>query len=144
MICLFEECINHGIHSIGLLYGAVVCIEVLLLNVSRCKSIIYTIEELPTDSGQKYSDISNIPDIFHIKQKISKNYPAVNSSLILIIFITITTELNVVLLYNFKIIFYDKHFEIITQVKHTTELISFKTQCNDSTFVTVWVPVRRN
>jgi hypothetical protein len=123
---------------------AVVCIEVLLLNVSRCKSIIYTIEVLPTDSGQKYSDTSNIPYIFHIKQNISKNYPAVNSSLILIIFITITTELNVVLLYNFKIIFYDKHFEIITQVKHTTELISFKTQCNDSTFVTVWVPVRRN
>ena len=63
-----------------------------------------------------------------------KNYLAVNSSLIFIIFITIKTELNVVLLYNFKIIFYDKHFEI-TQVKHTTELISFKTQCNDSTFV---------
>jgi hypothetical protein len=29
---------------------------------------------------------------------------------------------------------YGKHFEI-TQVKHTTELISFQTQCNDSTFV---------
>ena len=63
-----------------------------------------------------------------------KIYLAVNSSLILIIFIIIKTELNVVLVYNFKIIFYDKHFEI-TQVKHTTELISFKTQCNDSTFV---------
>jgi hypothetical protein len=60
--------------------------------------------------------------------------PAVNSSLILIIFITIKIQLNVVLLYNFKINFYDKHFEI-TQVKHTTELISFKTQCNDSTFI---------
>ena len=64
----------------------------------------------------------------------SKKYPALNFSLILIIFITIKSELNVVLLYNFKITFYDKHFEI-TQVKHTTELISFKTQCNDSTFV---------
>jgi len=42
-------------------------------------------------------------------------------------------EFHVVLLYNFKIIFYHKHFEI-TQVKHTTELISFQTQCNDSTF----------
>jgi hypothetical protein len=60
--------------------------------------------------------------------------PALNSSLILIIFITIKIELNVVLLYNFKINFYDKHFEI-TQVKHTTELISFKTQCKDSNFV---------
>ena len=44
------------------------------------------------------------------------------------------TEINVVLLYNFKLIFYDKHFEN-TQVQHTTELISFETQCNDSTFV---------
>ena len=38
------------------------------------------------------------------------------------------------LLYNFKIIFYDKHFENI-QAKHTTELISFEIQCFDSTFV---------
>ena len=30
--------------------------------------------------------------------------------------------------------FYDKHFENI-QAKHTTELISFKIQCCDSTFV---------
>ena len=29
---------------------------------------------------------------------------------------------------------YDKHFEN-TQAKRTTELISFKTQCNDSDFV---------
>ena len=44
------------------------------------------------------------------------------------------TEFSVVLLYNFKIIFYDKHFENI-QAKHTTELISFEIQCFDSTFV---------
>jgi hypothetical protein len=42
--------------------------------------------------------------------------------------------LCVVLLYNFKIIFYDKHFENI-QAKHTTELISFEIQCFNSTFV---------
>ena len=35
---------------------------------------------------------------------------------------------------NFKIIFYEKHFEN-TQVKHKTKLNSFQTQCNDSTFV---------
>jgi len=52
----------------------------------------------------------------------------------LIIFITIKTEYNVVLLYTFKIIIYDKHFEI-TQVKPTPELICFETQCNDSTFI---------
>ena len=45
-----------------------------------------------------------------------------------IICISIKTELYVVLLYNFKIIFYDKHFENI-QAKHTTELISFEIQC---------------
>ena len=44
------------------------------------------------------------------------------------------TELYVVLLYNFKIIFYDKHFENI-QAKHTTELISFEIQCFDRIFV---------
>jgi hypothetical protein len=38
------------------------------------------------------------------------------------------------LLYNFKIIFYDKHIENI-QAKHSTELISFEIQCFDSTFV---------
>ena len=43
-------------------------------------------------------------------------------------------EFNVVLHYNFKIIFYDKQFENI-QTKHTTELISFELQCFDSTFV---------
>ena len=37
-------------------------------------------------------------------------YPEVNSHPISIIFISIKTELYVVLLYNFKIIFYDKHF----------------------------------
>jgi hypothetical protein len=31
-------------------------------------------------------------------------------------------------MYNFKIIFYDKHFENI-QAKYTTELISFEIQC---------------
>jgi hypothetical protein len=40
----------------------------------------------------------------------------------------------IVLLYNFKIIFYDKHFENI-QAKHTIKLISFEIQCSDSTFV---------
>jgi hypothetical protein len=45
-----------------------------------------------------------------------------------------TTEFYVDLLYNFKIIFYDKHFENI-QAKHTTELISFEIQCFDRTFV---------
>ena len=44
------------------------------------------------------------------------------------------TEFSVVLLYNFKIIFYDKYFENI-QAKHATELISFEIQCFDSTFV---------
>ena len=38
------------------------------------------------------------------------------------------------LLFNFKIMFYDIYFEN-TQVKHKTELISFETQCNVSTFV---------
>jgi hypothetical protein len=38
------------------------------------------------------------------------------------------TEFSVVLLYNFKIIFYDKYFENI-QAKHATELISFEIQC---------------
>ena len=52
----------------------------------------------------------------------------------MIIFISINLEFNVILLYNFKIIFYEKHFEN-TQVKYTTKLISFQTQCNDSTFV---------
>ena len=45
-----------------------------------------------------------------------------------IIFISIKTELYVDLLYNFKIIFYDKHFENI-QATHSTELISFEIQC---------------
>jgi len=39
----------------------------------------------------------------------------------------------VVLLYNFKIIFYEKRFEN-RQGKHKTKLISFQTQCNVSTF----------
>ena len=52
----------------------------------------------------------------------------------MIIVISIYSEFNVVLLYNLKIIFYEKHFEN-TQVKPTTKLISFQTQCNDSTFV---------
>ena len=49
----------------------------------------------------------------------SEAYPEVNSHPISIIFISIKTEFYVVLLYNFKIIFYDKHFENI-QAKHTT------------------------
>jgi hypothetical protein len=53
-----------------------------------------------------------------------RGFHEVNSHLISIIFISIKTEFYVVLLYNFKIIFYDKHFENI-QAKHTTELISF-------------------
>jgi len=44
------------------------------------------------------------------------------------------TEFNVVLLHNFKIMFYDKHFEN-TQVKHNIWLVSFETQCNDSNIV---------
>ena len=52
----------------------------------------------------------------------------------MIIVISINSKFNVVLLYNFKIIFYEKHFEN-TQAKHTTKLISFQTQCNDSTCV---------
>jgi hypothetical protein len=47
---------------------------------------------------------------------------------------SIKTEFYVVLLYNLKIIFYDKHFDNI-QAKHTTELISFEIQCFDRTFV---------
>ena len=50
------------------------------------------------------------------------------------IYISIKTKFNVVLLYNFRIIFCDKHFEY-AQDKHTTESISFQTQCFDSTFV---------
>ena len=50
------------------------------------------------------------------------------------IFLSIKTEFNVVLLYNFKIIFYDKYFEN-TQVKHKTGLVSFEAQCNDSNIV---------
>ena len=61
-------------------------------------------------------------------------YPEVNSHPISIIFVSIKTEFYVVLLYNFKIIFYDKHFENI-QAKHTTELISFEIQCFERTFV---------
>jgi hypothetical protein len=59
----------------------------------------------------------------------SKTYPEVNSHPISIIFISIKTEFNVVLLY-------DKHFENI-QAKHKTELISLEihVQCFDSTFV---------
>ena len=64
----------------------------------------------------------------------SEAYPEVNSHPISIIFISIKTELYVVLLYNFKIILYDKHFENI-QAKHTTELISLEIQCFDRTFV---------
>ena len=66
-----------------------------------------------------YSNAFNIPYVFLIKQQFFINL------------VSIKTEFNVVLLYNFKIIFYDKHFKI-TQVKHTTELISFETQCKDS------------
>ena len=87
-----------------------------------------------TESGQKYSDASNIPYIY-ISYKTTifkKKIPEVNSCPILIIFITIKTEFNVVLLYTFKIIIYN--FEI-TQVKHTTALICFETQCNDCTFI---------
>jgi hypothetical protein len=83
----------------------------------------------------KYSDASNILYILHIKQQFFKklswsqfmsdsvNFCVYNKS-----------EFNVVLLYNFKIIFYGKH-SVNTQDKHTTKLISFETQCNDSTFV---------
>ena len=77
---------------------------------------------------------SNFPYVFHIKLQFSKAYPEVNSHPISIIFISIKTEFYVVLLYNFKIIFYDKHFENI-QAKHTTELISFEIQSFDRIFV---------
>ena len=70
-----------------------------------------------TDNRQKYSDASIIPYIFHIN--FSKAYPEVNSHPISIIFISIKTK------FNFKMIFYDKHFENI-QAKHTTELISLE------------------
>jgi len=55
-----------------------------------------------TDNGQKYSDAFNIPYIFHVKQQFSKAYPEVNSQPISIIFKSIKTQSNVVLLYNFK------------------------------------------
>jgi len=74
------------------------------------------------------------PTYFIENNNFWKIYLEVNSFPILIIFISINSEFNVVLLYNFKIIFYGKHFENI-QVKLTTKLISFQTQCNDSTFV---------
>jgi hypothetical protein len=86
-----------------------------------------------TDNGQKYLHASNFPYIFHISN-FSEAYPEVNSHPISIFFISIKTEFYVVLLYNFKIIFYDKHFQNI-QAKHATELISFEIQCFDSTFV---------
>jgi hypothetical protein len=42
---------------------------------------------------------------------------------------SIKTEFYVVLLYNFKIIFYDTHFENIqAKLKHTIKLISFEIQ----------------
>ena len=72
-----------------------------------------------TDNGQKYLHASNIPYIFHIKLQFFRSLSEVNSHPISITFISIKTEFYVVLLYNFKIIFYDKHFENI-QVKHTT------------------------
>jgi hypothetical protein len=74
------------------------------------------------------------PTYFIKNNNFWKIYLEVNSCPILIIFISINSEFNVVLLYNFKIIFYGKHFEN-TQVKLTTKLISFQTQCDDSTFV---------
>ena len=74
------------------------------------------------------------PIYFIQNNNFSNIYLEVNSCPILIIVISINSEFNVVLLYNFKIIFYEKHFEN-TQVKHTTKLISFQTQCNNSTFV---------
>jgi hypothetical protein len=43
-------------------------------------------------------------------------YPEVNSHPIAIIFISIKTEFHVVLLYNFQIIFYDKHFVILSNM----------------------------
>ena len=50
------------------------------------------------------------PIYFIYNYNFSEAYPEVNSHPISIIFISIKTELYVVLLYNFKIIFYDKHF----------------------------------
>jgi len=72
------------------------------------------------------------PIYFIENNNFSEAYPEVKSHPISIIFISIKTEFYVVLLYYFKIILYDKHFENI-QAKHTTELISFEIQCFDST-----------
>jgi hypothetical protein len=79
------------------------------------------------------SDLNNLSTKILSKLCISKD-PEVNSHPISIICISIKTEFYVVLLYNFKIIFYDKHFENI-QAKHTTELISFEIQSFDRIFV---------
>jgi hypothetical protein len=53
------------------------------------------------------------PMYFILNYNFSEAYPEVNSHPISIIFISIKTEFDVVLLYNFKIIFYNKHFENI-------------------------------
>ena len=83
----------------------------------------------------------NISDFYvHLRVEVGK-HPQVliwvwtaTFSQVILAFISIKTEFYVVLLYNFKIIVYDKHFENI-QAEHATELISFEIQCFDSTFV---------
>jgi hypothetical protein len=62
--------------------------------------------------------LPKFPIYFIQNNNCSKTYPEVHSHPISIIFISIKTEFNVVLLY-------DKHFENI-QAKHKTELISLE------------------
>jgi hypothetical protein len=89
------------------------------------------IKDTCTDNGQKYLHTSNFPYIFHIKLK---NFRNLSWSQFTPDFDNFYINKNRILCsFNFKIIFYDKHFENI-QAKHTTELISFKIQCFDSTY----------
>jgi hypothetical protein len=69
--------------------------------------------------------LSIFPIHFIYDYNFSEACPEVNSHPISIICISIKTEFDVVLLYNFTIIFYDKPFENI-QAKHPTEFFFSK------------------
>jgi hypothetical protein len=67
-----------------------------------------------TDSGQKYSYVSDFPNGFDIKLWFSNNYPEVNSRLIFIIVLSTKAEkvhLYVVYIYNFQTIFRSMYFK---------------------------------
>ena len=105
----------------------------VFIEIRVARSLVFCLV-LCRSSSCLFCTFSNFLYVFHIKLQFFRSLSWSQFTPDFDNFYINKNRIFVVLLYNFKIIFYDKHFENI-QAKHTTELFSFEIQCFDRTFV---------